>query len=98
MEHFFRQSPTKGTSSKIVNNVKKKIRRGRGGSKKPEQSTLTNISIIGNNAAGLTGKVDSLKRLIQVFNPSVIMLQETKYKTKGKLRLDGFVQIKNESF
>ena len=55
-----------------------------------QQSNMTNLSIIGNNAAGLTGKLDSLKRLIQVFNPAVILLQETKYKTKRKLKLDGF--------
>ena len=90
MEHFFRKSPNKGAPSKIVNSLKKKIRRGRGVRKSTLHSNMTNLSIIGNNTAGLTGKLDSLKRLIQVFNPAVILLQETKYKTKGKLRLEGF--------
>ena len=38
----------------------------------------------------MTGKTDSLKRLIQIFSPAVIMLQETKYKSKGKLKLEAF--------
>ena len=57
--------------------------------KKSNNSSL-NLTIIGNNTAGLTGKIDSLKRLIQVFNPAVVMLQETKYKSKGKIKMAGF--------
>ena len=50
-----------------------------------------NLTIIGHNSAGLTGKSDSLKRLIQVKNPGIIMLQETKMKKTGKLQLQDFV-------
>ena len=48
------------------------------------------MTIIGNNSAGLTGKVDSLKRIINVFSPAVVMLQETKMKKQGKLKLEKF--------
>ena len=44
-----------------------------------------NLTIIGHNSAGLTGKSDSLKRLIQVKNPGIIMLQETKMKKNRKI-------------
>ena len=39
----------------------------------------------------MTGKLDSLKRAIEVFSPGVIMLQETKSKKQGKLKLKGFL-------
>ena len=52
--------------------------------------TNSNLTIMGNNSAGLTGKIDSLKRTIQVFQPGVIMLQETKVKKEGKLKLANF--------
>ena len=38
----------------------------------------------------MTGKLNSLKRAIEVFNPAVIMLQETKMKKIGNIRLQGF--------
>ena len=51
----------------------------------------TNLIILGNNVAGITGKSESLKRAIEVFHPGVIMLQETKCKKEGKLKLKGFL-------
>jgi exonuclease III len=51
----------------------------------------TNLTIIGNNCAGLTGKLDSLKRIIQVFHPGVVMIQETKLKKPGKIKLKEFI-------
>ena len=68
-----------------------KTRRGRGESKKVNNVTNTNLTFLGNNSAGLTGKLDSLKRVIEVFSPGVIMLQETKLKKQGKIKLKGFV-------
>ena len=46
---------------------------------------------MGNNSAGMTGKLESLKRAIEVFNPGVIMLQETKLKRQGLIKLKDFV-------
>ena len=47
--------------------------------------------IIGNNTAGLNGKVDSLKRIIEVFQPAVIMLQEVKTRKIGTIKLKEFI-------
>ena len=66
-------------------------RRGRGESNKVNNVKNTNLTILGNNSAGLTGKIDSLKRAIEVFSPGVIMLQETKVKKQGKIKLKGYV-------
>ena len=41
--------------------------------------------------AWLTGQVDSFKRMISVFNPAVLMLQETKTKKTGKIKLEIFI-------
>ena len=68
-----------------------KIRRGKGGSKKVNNSTNTNLVIIGNNCAGITGKIDSLKRVIEAFSPGVIMLQETKVKKQGKVNIKEYI-------
>ena len=43
------------------------------------------------NTAGITGKLDSLKRAVEVFSPGVILLQESKLKQQGKIKLKGFV-------
>ena len=68
---------------KVLDNEKKKIRRGRGESKNVNNSKNTNLTIVGNNTAGLTGKLDSLKKVVQVVSPGVVMLQETKLKKRS---------------
>ena len=76
--------------TETLNKPKKKTRRGgRGGNKNGLKNT--NLTIIGDNVAGLTGKVDDLKRMISVFNPAVLMLQETKTKKTGKIKLENFI-------
>ena len=47
--------------------------------------------IIGANAAGINNKIESLHRIINVFNLSVIFIQETKLRQKNKLKLNGYV-------
>ena len=78
IEYFFREGSSKETPQKTIKNSTKKTRRGRGESEKVKNDKNTNLTIIGNNTAGLTGKMDSLKRVIEVFTPGVVMLQETK--------------------
>ena len=60
---------------------------GRGLSNK---SSNTKLTIIGNNSAGLKGKLDSFKNLVKMLKPSVVMLQETKLYRKGTVLLDNF--------
>ena len=47
--------------------------------------------IIGNNTAGLAGKLQSLKRIIQIFQPAVLMLQETKLRKGRTINLKEFI-------
>ena len=91
IEHFFREKSCIKESPKALKSKKKKTRRGRGDSQNTSNLKNTNLAFIGNNSAGLTGKLDSLKRIIEVFSPGVIMLQETKLKKQGKIKLNGFV-------
>ena len=83
--------PNNEQFQKTLKNNPKKIRRGRGESRKSINDKNSNITIIGNNCAGLTGKIESLKRTIEVFAPGVIMMQETKLKKQGKIKLKGYV-------
>ena len=48
---------------------------------------MQEMVIIGANAAGLSNKTDSLLRLISVFNPGVLFIQETKARRKNKIKL-----------
>ena len=45
---------------------------------------------LGNNIAGAKSKWSSVKRWICMKNPSILSLQETKFKTAGKHNLDGY--------
>lgn len=54
-----------------------------------KSSKLAKFSILGTNAAGLKAKKDSLKENIKLFNfPSVITVQETKYRKCGSFKLE----------
>ena len=46
--------------------------------------------IVGANAAGLFNKIESLKRIINLFHPGVIFIQETKAARKNKLKLKDY--------
>ena len=46
--------------------------------------------MLGNNANSLGNKLESLKNNISYFGPSVITIQETKFKTKGSVSLPGY--------
>ena len=49
------------------------------------------FSLFGSNANGLKAKVDSLKHNIKLFNrPSCINIQESKLKSPGTIKLDGY--------
>ena len=48
---------------------------------------MQEMVFIGANAAGLSNKTDSLLRLISVFNPGVLFIQETKARRKNKIKL-----------
>ena len=67
--------------------MKRKVRRGKGGTKKSENLSL---KIIGNNSAGLKGKKDSFENLLKTFSPAIVMIQETKLYRKGTMNFEQF--------
>ena len=67
--------------------VRKKVRRGWGGRNKRKNQ---NFTILAANANGLKGKFDSLKNSINHFKPSCILIQESKLRNKGSLKLKGY--------
>ena len=75
-----------------------KTRRGYGRKNKRKQSkVLRNIkfSILGTNSNGISNKVESLKHNINIFQPSVLTLQETKARKLGSIRLEGYQIFEN---
>ena len=59
------------------------------------KSEREKIVLIGANAAGILNKMDSLQRIIKVFKPAVIFLQETKVRQRNKLKLNGYDIFEN---
>ena len=69
-----------------LRNTKTKTRRGKG----KGGSSSFKLSILGNNANGLQGKLDSLNSLIHSLNsPSIVTIQESKVGSK-KLKIPGY--------
>ena len=85
-KYFFRKKPEKSHHKSIKN----RIRRGRGGNKNNINNSSTNLTIIGNNVAGLNGKLKSLEKIIENFAPGIILLQETKMRNTNQIKLPGF--------
>lgn len=63
------------------------MRRGLGKRGKSEQKSIV---ILGNNAAGLANKKDSLNHIVKKLKPGVIMIQDSKLAKKNSIKLDGF--------
>ena len=74
--------------------VLKPAKRGGARSKKNRKiksSKSVKFSILGTNAAGLKAKKDSLKENVKLFNyPSVITVQETKYRKSANFKLENY--------
>ena len=83
------------SKKKILRNQKptsnKTVKRGKGGQKSKSKYSKSSLTIVGNNVAGINGKIDSLNGLIEALGPGVILLQETKLYNQGKVKLPGFV-------
>ena len=68
----------------------------RGGKRSKKNRLIKNkkrfkFSIMGNNTAGLKSKKDSLSHIIKVLDfPSCITLQETKFISRGNIKLDNY--------
>ena len=94
-KYFFRSQPGESITEEKLK--KKPIKRGRG---KNKNKLCKNLTIIGNNVAGLKGKSKSLEKIIEHFLPGVILLQETKVRNTNQLKLPGFTifeKLRNNS-
>ena len=82
-----------GISSTSEKKHKKNVKRGKRKSRRKliiNNKNIKNMTLIGANTAGLLNKIQSLKSLISRFEPAVILLQETKVRSKNKLKLDNY--------
>ena len=43
------------------------------------------------NAAGLKSKLLTFKKMLNELNPSVFLIEETKFKEKGKFKINNFI-------
>ena len=53
--------------------------------------SYTNVNMFAANADGLQGKLVSLKHEIKEAEAMIFCIQETKYRTKGRIKIDNFV-------
>ena len=84
---------------KSVKSIKTKTRRGWG--KKIKRKQFKNkkneaiFSLFASNANGIKGKLDSLISNVNIFQPSCIILQETKLRFQGTVKIEGLQIFKN---
>ena len=74
----------------IIRN-KKKTRRGYGEkNRRKNLEKKQNLTIVGTNSAGLTSKKESFFSLVNILNPSIITVQETKHTKIKNLKIPGY--------
>ena len=82
--------------SKLLRN---KTRRGWGNKNKRKMyknsQNQTYFSIFASNANGIKGKIDSLRTNVNIFQPSCIILQETKLRFPGTIKIEGYQIFEN---
>ena len=69
-------------------NVKIKVKKTRRGRRKKTKNFSKNLRFLGVNAGGLRPKLSTLKKILSELKPSVFLIEETKYKEEGKLKLN----------
>ena len=84
---------------KSLRSSKTKTRRGWGKKIKRKQfknkENETTFSLFASNANGIKGKLDSLMTNVNIFQPSCIILQETKLRFPGTVKIEGFQIFEN---
>lgn len=81
----------KEISINIKNNKEKAKRKFRRGKKTKIKRFSKSLRLLGVNAAGLKSKIFTFKKVLDSLNPSVVFIEETKYKEEGKLKLDNYI-------
>ena len=69
------------------NKIKQRKQRGRRKSKRNFEHSLR---FLGVNAAGLGSKIMTLKKVVNELSPAVFLIEETKFKNEGKLKLENY--------
>ena len=69
-------------------NVKIKVKKTRRGRRKKTKNFSKNLRFLGVNAGGLRPKLSTLITILSELKPSVFLIEETKYKEEGKLKLN----------
>ena len=67
---------------------KGKTRRGK---RKSQKHFNANLRFLGVNAGGLGSKKMTFKKVINELRPSVFMVEETKFKDSGKLKIENYI-------
>ena len=68
----------------VNKNNERKIKRGKG------KNNESRLCVFSTNAAQLKGKLDSFKSELKYSKVGVFTVQETHYKSKGKVQIEGF--------
>ena len=86
------EPPINAKSNISKRKLKSKTRRGYG--RKNAKNILKNkihqLIVLGTNAAGLNKKKESLFHLINMIQPAIVTIQETKFTRRRSLKLPGF--------
>ena len=76
---------------KLLIKMKNKTRRGYGQKNRNKNlGNKQNLTIVGTNSAGLTSKTESFFNLINLLNPSIITVQETKHTKVKNMKIPGY--------
>ena len=81
---------TRSTTGVDVDNQHDKNKKTRRGSGRKNKINNNRFRIIGTNADGILSKKESFLNLIKNENPSCFMVQETKLKSTGQLKVKGY--------
>ena len=73
---------------KVISTKKKTARRGK---RKSLKKFTKSLRLLGVNASGLRSKLSTFRKVLTTLKPSVFFIEESKYKTIGKLRFENFV-------
>ena len=72
-------------------NIKIKVKKTRRGKRNSLKVIDKSLRFMGVNAGGLRPKLLTLKKVLSELKPSVFMVEETKFKEVGKLKLENYV-------
>ena len=75
-------------SFKVISTKKKTARRGK---RKSSKSFSKSLRLLVVNSAGLRSKLSTFRKILTKLKPSVFFVEESKYKTIGKLKFANFV-------